>query len=148
MHLEVDFIFNTKYKINDCGLYKAWIKKCACHYGLSSCRLVYSFMNDNSLLELNQKHLSHDAYTDIITFCSSEGKNVIADIAISTERAGENAHKYNVLFENEILRLMAHGLLHCVGFKDKNKVDKRRMTAEENKLIKMFHVEKKARLDV
>ena len=73
---------------------------------------------------------------------------MIADIAISTERAGENAHKYNVLFENEILRLIAHGLLHCVGFKDKNKADKRRMAAEENKLIKMFHVEQKARPDV
>ena len=148
MHLEVDFIFNTEYKINDYCLYKAWLEKCACRYGLSSCRLVYSFMNDNSLLELNKKHLSQDAYTDIITFCSSEGKNVSADIAISTERADENAYKYNVLFENEILRLMAHGLLHCVGFKDKNKTDKRRMTAEENKLIKMFHMEQKGRLDV
>ena len=148
MHLEVDFIFNTEYKINDYGLYKAWLEKCACHYGLSSCRLVYSFMNDNSLLELNKTHLSQDAYTDIITFCSSEGKNVSADIAISTERADENAYKHNVLFENEILRLMAHGLLHCVGFKDKNKTDKRRMTVEENKLIKMFHMEQKGRLDV
>ena len=145
MHLEVDFIFNNEYKINDCGLYKAWLKKCAYHYELSSCRLVYSFMNDNSLLELNKKHLSHDAYTDIITFCSSEGKNVSADIAISTERADENAHKYDALFENEILRLMAHGLLHCIGFKDKNKEDKRRMTAEENKLIKMFHAEHKVK---
>ena len=71
-----------------------------------------------------------------------------ADIAISTERAKENAHKHKVRFENEILRLMAHGLLHCVGFKDKNKDDKRRMTAEENRLIKMFHVEQKGRLDV
>ena len=148
MHLEVDFIFNTEYKINDCGLYKAWLKKCAYHYGLSSCKLVYSFMNDNSLLELNNKHLSHDAYTDIITFCSSEGQNVSADIAISTERADENANKHNVLFENEILRLMAHGLLHCVGYNDKNKADKCRMTTEENKLIKMFHVEQKRRLDV
>ncbi len=145
MHFEVDFIFNNEYKINDCGLYKAWLKKCAYHYELSSCRLVYSFMNDNSLLELNKKHLSHNAYTDVITFCSSEGKNVSADIAISTERANENAHKYDALFENEILRLMAHGLLHCIGFKDKNKEDKRRMTAEENKLIKMFHAEHKAR---
>jgi len=148
VHFKVDFIFNTEYRITDCVLYKAWLKKCALYYGLSSCRLVYSFMNDNSLLEINKKHLSHDAYTDIITFCSSEGKNVIADIAISTERAEENAHKYDVHPENEILRLMAHGLLHCVGFKDKNKSDKRRMTAEENKLIKMFHVEQKTRLDV
>jgi len=148
VHLEVDFIFNTRHKINDCDLYKSWLKKCARYYGLSSCRLVYSFMNDESLLDLNKKHLSHDAYTDIITFCSSEGKNVSADIAISIERAKENAHKHNVRFENEILRLMAHGLLHCVGFKDKNKGDKRRMTAEENRLIKMFHVEQKGRLDV
>jgi rRNA maturation RNase YbeY len=92
-------------------------------------------------LEINQKYLSHDTLTDVITFDYSIGKTMSADIYISIERVRENASSYQVTFENELLRVMSHGILHLAGYKDKKEEHKKEMRLKEEEKIKMFHVE-------
>jgi len=103
--------------------------------------LSYIFCNDQYLLGLNQSYLSHDTFTDIITFDYVEGTTISGDIFISVDRLEENAAIFKVSFEEERLRVMAHGLLHLMGHKDKTTEDQLVMSNKENEKIKMFHVE-------
>lgn len=102
-----------------------------------------SLMSDEGLLEINKKHLNHDDYTDVITFDYSTQNTIHCDVAVSTDRVSENAHNEGVSIENELARVMIHGILHCVGFNDKTEGDKRIMRSKENDLLKLFHVEQK-----
>ena len=103
-------------------------------------RLNYVFCNDAFLLNINQQFLNHDTYTDIITFPLSESeKEIEAEIYISLERIGENANKHKVTFEEELQRVMFHGVLHLLGFKDKSAEDKKKMRSLENQWIEAFH---------
>jgi len=103
--------------------------------------LNYIFCDDDYLHEINVKYLDHDDYTDIISFENSVGNILHGDIFISTERVQENAEKFNIEFEEELLRVMAHGLLHFCGYKDKTKEEASLMRKKEDEKIKMFHVE-------
>lgn len=109
--------------------------------------LHFIFADDQALLEINRKFLNHDYYTDIITFDLSEEPNALeAEIHISHERVKENAIQAGELTEHETLRVMHHGLLHLLGYKDKNKKDQEEMRKMENACIaayeelKSFHV--------
>ena len=117
-------------------------------HGLISVDLTYAFMSDERLLTLNQTHLQHDTFTDIITFDDSAGLDVKANIAISIERVLENAHEFGVKFNNELLRVMAHGLLHCIGLDDASENQKKTMRDAEDECIKLFHVEHKSKKHV
>ncbi|MGE0634906.1 MAG: rRNA maturation RNase YbeY [Bacteroidia bacterium] len=110
--------------------------------------LNYIFCSDNYLLALNKKHLNHNTLTDIITFDNSAprspslfqggGQGVVGDIFISIDRIKENAATYNVTFEKELHRVMVHGLLHLLGYKDKKPADKAQMTGKEDFYLKRF----------
>ena len=89
---------------------------------------------------MNKKFLKHDYYTDVITFGELKDKKISGDIAISIERVLDNSKTYGVEFEDELKRVMAHGLLHIMGYCDKASSDKSVMSLKENKAIKMFHV--------
>ena len=102
-----------------------------------------SLMSDERLLEINKKHLNHDDYTDVITFDYSTQNTIHCDIAVSTDRVSENAHNEGITIEDELARVMIHGILHCVGFNDKKEDDRRTMRSKENELLKLFHVEQK-----
>ena len=106
----------------------------------------YIFCSDEYLLSLNQHHLQHDYYTDIITFELSEPTEaLLADVYISTERAKENAQHFNVTYQSEVLRLIIHGTLHLCGYKDKKPEDIEAMRRLEAKYLqKWFHVKHKA----
>jgi rRNA maturation RNase YbeY len=78
-----------------------------------------SFLTDDELFELNMKHLNHQTFTDILTFTYNQEEPVSTEILISYERAFENSRKFKTTFEQEILRLISHGLLHSLGYKDK-----------------------------
>ena len=97
-------------------------------------------------MRLNQQHLQHDYYTDIIAFELSEPTEaLLADVYISTERAKENAQHFNVTYQSEVLRLLIHGTLHLCGFKDKKPEDIEEMRRLEAKYLqKWFHVKHKA----
>ena len=118
-----------------------WLLRVAESEGYSLSALTYIFCNDQYLLGLNQTYLSHDTLTDIITFDYVEGTSVSGDIFISVDRLKENAAIFKVSFEEERLRVMAHGLLHLMGYKDKTTEDQLVMSNKENEKIKMFHVE-------
>ena len=93
--------------------------------------ICYIFMSDDELLQINQEHLQHDDYTDIITFPYSE-ERVEGDIFISIERIKENATQFGVSFENELHRVLIHGVLHLIGYLDKTPEAKKIMTEKEN----------------
>ena len=98
----------------------------------------YIFCDDIYLHKINQEFLKHDTYTDIISFDYTLGKEVGGDIFISIERVIENAEKFNEVFENELHRVMIHGVLHFMGYKDKTKKDKILMRTKENEKISII----------
>ena len=106
--------------------------------------LNYVFCSDDYLLQINQKYLHHNTYTDIITFNLAESGNPItAEIYISCDRVKENALKYQEKLSEEFLRVIFHGVLHLCGYKDKKEEDIRTMRLKEAFYIEMFHVKHK-----
>ena len=99
------------------------------------------FITDKELLEINKEYLKHDYFTDIITFDLRDNVSKEAEIFISIDRVRENAIKYNVTENEELSRIVIHGLLHLSGLKDKTEKDSQIMRTAENKfLAKLFHV--------
>ena len=100
--------------------------------------ITYIFCSDSFLLDLNVRFLSHDYFTDIITFNYNNGNSVSGDIFISVERVFENAGLFNCTFEEEILRVIFHGVLHLVGFDDHEEHEKIRMREMEDKYLDIY----------
>ncbi|MDA3890591.1 MAG: rRNA maturation RNase YbeY [Salinivirgaceae bacterium] len=100
--------------------------------------LCYIFCSDKYLLDINKKFLNHDYYTDIITFDYSENGIISGDIFVSIERISDNSKQYEVSFDYELLRIVVHGVLHLLGYKDKNEKEKIKMTFMENSCLKLF----------
>ncbi len=102
--------------------------------------ICYIFMSDDELLEINQSHLQHDDYTDIITFDLSDTEaSIDGEIYISVERIKENAIKFQCSEEDELIRVLSHGVLHLMGYKDKSEKDSQKMRDAENKSIEIYH---------
>src|SRR5699024_4049701 len=99
----------------------------------------YVFCDDAFLLKLNQEYLQHDTFTDIISFDYSYQNTLQGEIYISTERVAENAEKFGVEFDEELLRVMAHGVLHLCGYKDKTAEEKEKMREKEDEKIRLSH---------
>jgi rRNA maturation RNase YbeY len=102
----------------------------------------FIFCSDAFLLEMNKKYLNHDYFTDVITFDYSENGKISGDIFISLETVFENAEKYESEKEDELHRVMFHGVLHLTGYKDKNNEDKKIMTEKENFYLDIFKNQK------
>ncbi|WP_047246887.1 rRNA maturation RNase YbeY [Maribacter thermophilus] len=139
----IDFHYETDFSLSERDKYSSWINSICKSEEYSSGELNYIFCDDAYLLNINQQYLQHDTYTDIITFDYTSGKVLSGDIYISVERVKENSIRFNVSFENELLRVMAHGILHLMGYKDKKKEDIKEMRKKEEEKINMFHVEHK-----
>jgi probable rRNA maturation factor len=137
----IEFHYQKAKVIESEELFMLWLDKVVQSEGFTVGDLTYIFCNDDYLLELNKTYLKHDTLTDIITFDYVSGTVVSGDIFISVERLLENAEAFNDTFKNERLRVMAHGLLHLMGFNDKSNEDQAIMIKKENEKIKMFHVE-------
>ena len=137
----IEFHYQMVEAIESEALFSLWLDKVAQSEGFTLGDLTYIFCNDDYLLELNKTYLKHDTLTDIITFDYVSGTVVSGDIFISVERLLDNAQTFNETFKNERLRVMAHGLLHLMGFNDKSAEDQVIMRKKENEKIKMFHVE-------
>ena len=100
--------------------------------------IAFVFCDDNYLLKINKEFLDHDTYTDIITFDYSVGNEIISEIYVSTDRVQENAKKYKQTFENEIHRVMIHGVLHLCGYNDKLAEEKQIMRDKENHYLSLL----------
>ena len=132
--------------IADCGernwkKYTEWLKKVIKSEGYSIGEISYVFTDDNGLLEVNKKYLDRDYFTDIITFDYTENMTLSGDIMISCDRVKENAIQYQVEEDEELRRVMVHGILHLMGYKDATDSEKAQMRTLEELKMKMFHVE-------
>lgn len=105
---------------------------------ISSIDIDFIFCNDEYLLELNNTYLKKQTFTDVIAFDYSEGNSVKGDVFISYERVKENAVIYKQKTQTELLRVMIHGVLHLIGYKDKTENEKRIMTSEEDFCLKLY----------
>ena len=120
-------------------LKKAALKKFLSAQTKKRLHVGYVFCSDAFLLGMNKQFLDHDFYTDIITFPLSEtDKEIEAEIYISVDRVKDNAAKLKVDFSEELNRVIFHGVLHLMGFKDKSKVDKETMRGKENEWLRRF----------
>jgi len=132
------FHSETSFKITSKREYKRWITELVLSKGKKIGDIHYLFCDDEYLLNINQKFLQHDTYTDIITFDYSKEGVISGDILISIERVKENAETFKRPFEEELLRVLSHGILHLIGYKDKTEKEKKEMREEEEKAILLF----------
>lgn len=123
---------DINFKLKNTGKLKIWIKEIIELEKKKSGDINFLFTNDENLLSINTKFLQHSTYTDIITFDSCEGKKINGDILISIERVTDNAKKFKVDFELELQRVIIHGILHLLGYKDKNKKEAEEMRNKED----------------
>lgn len=98
----------------------------------------YIFTTDAYLLEINKQYLKHNTFTDIITFDFSEGKDLEAEIYVSVERVRENAIRFHTDFQHELRRVVIHGVLHIMGYRDKKPQEKARMREKEEACLSLF----------
>ena len=126
----------VSYKLKDKTKVKQWIKDTIAAEGYKLDELSYVFCSDEYLLTINQQYLDHDTYTDIVTFDNSETPgNIVGDIFISIDRIRENAAKFNQTFIDELHRVIIHGTLHLLGYKDKSPQDNKKMTQKEDQYL-------------
>lgn len=113
----------------------AWIKKVAATYGKKVGDVAYIFVNDEKILEVNQQYLQHDYYTDIITFDYCEGDTLSGDLFISLDTVRTNAEGLGCTYEEELHRVIIHGILHLCGINDKGEGERELMEQAENKAL-------------
>lgn len=137
----IEFHYETDFQLHEESKFTDWLATVVASEKGRISQLDFIFCTDEYLLEKNRQYLNHDTYTDIITFDYSEGKTIAGDIFISIDRVRENSDKYNVRFDEETIRVMAHGVLHLLGYKDKSTEEIEVMRKKEEEKIKLFHVE-------
>jgi rRNA maturation RNase YbeY len=128
----ITFQNTSKFKVKDLRKKKLWLNSISNNEGKEIVSLSFLFVDDEEMLKYNKKYLKHESYTDIITFDSSADKKIAGDIIISLERVNDNAKFYQVSYNYELQRVMAHGLLHLLGYNDKNKKEKKIIRKKEN----------------
>lgn len=134
-HYETDFLLENE------DTYQSWIETVIQSEQKIVGEINYIFCDDDYLHEINVKYLNHNTLTDIISFDYSKFDTISGDIFISIDRVRENAQNLNIDFSQELLRVMAHGILHYCGYKDKSQKEVSIMREKENDKIELFHVE-------
>ena len=128
----ITFQNTSKFEVKDLRKKKLWLNSISNNEGKEIESLSFLFVDDEEMLKYNKKYLQHESYTDVITFDSSVDKRIAGDIIISLERVKDNAKFYQVSYNYELQRVMAHGLLHLLGYNDKNKEEKKIIRKKEN----------------
>ncbi|NRF38442.1 rRNA maturation RNase YbeY [Pedobacter foliorum] len=133
------FTEDTNYTVKKKTIIKNWLKSAVEAEGYQLKELNFILCSDEYLLRINQDYLNHDTYTDVITFDNSEElKTIVGDIFISIERIKENAATFKHTVEQELCRVMIHGALHLLGYKDKGKAAKTKMTDREDHYLALL----------
>ena len=132
----ITFQNTSKFKVKDLRKKKIWLNSISKNEGKDIGSLNFLFVDDKEMLKYNKKYLQHESYTDIITFDNSLNNKIAGDIVISLERVNENAKYYQVSYNYELERVMAHGLLHLLGYNDKNKEEEKIIRKKENYYLK------------
>ena len=137
----IHFNYETDFELSNEAVFASWISNVILSESKTEGEISYVFCDDDYLLKINNQYLKHDTLTDIISFDYSVGYQISGDIFISTERVEENAIEFKTDFEEEMKRVMIHGILHYCGYKDKTDNDQTMMRQKEEEKMKMFHVE-------
>ncbi|GAB7255747.1 rRNA maturation RNase YbeY [uncultured Polaribacter sp.] len=132
----ITFNYETNFKLDNEDSTYNWIQNTIEKHNCELGEINYIFCDDDYLHKLNVQFLQHDTLTDIISFDNSLGKLLNGDIYISVERVADNAKDFNVSFVEELHRVIIHGVLHYIGFKDKTEKDQNEMTLQENHALK------------
>ena len=137
----IDFNYETEFTLENEEAISGWISNVIKSEGKKEGEINYIFCDDEYLLQINKEHLNHDYYTDIISFDYTVGNEINGDMFISVDRVKENAVDFNVAFDEELKRVIIHGILHYCGYKDKLEEEELLMRNKEDEKIAMFHVE-------
>ena len=134
----IKYFSSTDFAIKDKLILTSWIEEVINKESRLLEELVFNFCSDESLLKINKEFLKHDTLTDVITFDYSSSKTVSGEVFISVDRVRENAKEFHQDFNDEIRRVMIHGVLHLCGYKDKTPKDKALMSDMENRHLAFF----------
>lgn len=137
----IDFNYETDFTLDNEEAIANWLSISVISENKKLGEINYIFCDDEYLTKINIEFLNHDTLTDIVSFDYSVGNEINGDIFISIERVKENASDFNVSFDEELKRVMVHGLLHYCGYKDKTEADELLMRNKEDEKMKLFHVE-------
>ena len=137
----ISFNYETDFELDNEALYEDWISRIIESEGFDQGEINYIFCDDEYLHKINVEYLDHDTLTDIISFDYTVGNLIQGDIFVSIERVKDNANDFNVSFEEELKRVLSHGVLHYCGYKDKSPKDEALMRSKEEEKMQMFHVE-------
>jgi len=135
---DIEFHSETPFELEDGSRQK---RKLGVFFEKEGCRLgsiQYVFMSDEQLYKMNIEYLNHDTYTDILTFDMSEGDEIAGDMYISIDRVKDNAKEMDAPWQEELDRVMIHGLLHLLGYNDKTEEEKRIMRQKEDEYLRLF----------
>ena len=137
----ISFNYETDFELENEAQYEDWISRIIESEGFDEGEINYIFCDDEYLHKINVEYLDHDTLTDIISFDYTVGNLIQGDIFISVERVKDNANDFNVSFDEELKRVLSHGVLHYCGYKDKSPKDEALMRSKEEEKMQMFHVE-------
>lgn len=137
----INFNYETEFTLEQEELIAAWVTKVIASENKNEGEINYIFCDDEYLHKINVDHLGHDTLTDVISFDYCVGNEINGDVFISVERVAENAVDFNVTFDDELKRVLIHGVLHYCGYKDKTDADEQLMRLKEDEKLAMFHVE-------
>ena len=137
----ISFNYETEFTLENETLFSDWISRVILSENKKEGDINYVFCDDEYILEINKQYLDHDYYTDIISFDYSVGNELHGDVFVSMDRVKENATDFDVTFDDELKRVIIHGILHYIGYKDKSEEEELLMRQKENEKIAMFHVE-------
>jgi len=137
----IEFNYETDFTLENEEAISSWLSKVVVSEDKKLGEINYIFCDDNYLLKINLEYLNHDTLTDIISFDYSMGNELNGDVFVSIERVQDNANDFKVSFEEELKRVLVHGILHYCGYKDKTKEDEQLMRSKEDEKLAMFHVE-------
>ena len=136
----ISFNYETDFELSDETAISDWLSQVILSESKKEGDINYIFCDDEYLHKINVEYLDHDTLTDIISFDYSVGNELHGDIFVSIERVADNAKDFKVSFDEELKRVLVHGILHYAGYKDKSEEDELKMRQKEEEKIAMFHV--------
>lgn len=138
----INFNYETDFNLDNEEAVASWLSNVITSENKKEGEINYIFCDDEYLHKINLEYLNHDTLTDIISFDYTMGNELSGDVFVSIERVRDNAFDFNVPFEDELRRVLVHGVLHYCGYNDKGEDDELLMRSKEDEKLALFHVER------